>query len=178
MLPPEHEDVRRLIAKHGRFKLPRFKDRRWTADPHKHEGEDVEVVETIQLYVLYAEELNEQTARRAIIAFNSTALPVAQAYLTRHNSWTYRQPDGSMKPAALFSYRWRFSLVPQQNASGSWYNWKINLEPPGAKAMDALIPRNDPLFLMGREFYQLVKSGKVKPDYDAQQGNDKEDLPF
>jgi hypothetical protein len=156
MLMPEDPNVRRLIAQHGRFrKLPHV-----TPD-----GEAVDLVETIQLYLLYAPVLAPETARRAIMSFSSASLPVAQNLLTRHNGWRYRQPDGAMRPAQLWSYVWRVKTVPQQNAKGRWYNYRFDLEPSGAKPMGALVKRTDPLFAMGREFYQLVKSGGAKPDY-------------
>lgn len=158
MLRPDDPVVRNGIARYGRFKRL----------PHSTpDGEAVELVETIQLYILYAErELSDMNAQRAIVSMASTSLPVAQAYLTRHNSARYRQPDGRVLPAQLWSYRWRFSLIPQQNASGSWFNWKIDLLPLGAKFPEALIPRTDPLFARGREFYTLFKSGGVKTDQE------------
>jgi hypothetical protein len=109
---------------------------------------------------------------------SSTALPVAQAYLTRHNSWRYRQPDNSSKPAQLWSYRWRFSLIPQQNAQGSWFNWRIDLLPPGAKPMEALVPRIDPLFAAGRAFYDMFRAGTIKADYEEAGKADGDQVPF
>jgi hypothetical protein len=71
MLRPEDPAVRQGLAKHGKFKkLPHTTE----------EGEQVELVETIQLYVLYAEDhLTDHNAQRAIVAFTSSALPVVQA---------------------------------------------------------------------------------------------------
>jgi hypothetical protein len=174
-LRPDDPTVRSLVAKHGRFKkLPGTTE----------EGETVDIVETIQFYVLYSDlDLSDANAQRALISMASTALPVAQQYLTRHNAWKYRQPDGSMKPAALWSYKWRFSLVPQQNASGSWFNWKIDLLPLGAKPFEALIPRTDQLFMAGRAFYDMYRGGEVKADYDdasptSDGGKGGGDVPF
>jgi hypothetical protein len=170
MVRPDDPAVRRLVAQHGRFKkLPHVTD----------DGEAVDLVETIQLYVLYAQsDLSDLNARRAIISMSSTALPVAQAYLTRHNSWRYRQPDNSSKPAQLWSYRWRFSLIPQQNAQGSWFNWRIDLLPPGAKPMEALVPRIDPLFAAGRAFYDMFRAGTIKADYEEAGKADGDQVPF
>ena len=171
MMKPNDPAVLRLLAKHGRFK----------ALPYATEdGEAIELIETIQLYVLYAErDITDLNAQRAIISLTSTGMPVGQAYLTRHNSWKYRQPDGRALPAQLWSYRWKFSLIPMQNASGSWFNWRIDLLPAGAKPLEALIPRNDPLFAAGRAFYELYKSGGVKADYgDATEDASGENIPL
>lgn len=173
MLKPEDPIVRKLLSQHGRFKkLPHVID---DDDRAQH----VELVETIQLYVLYAEQgLNALNAQRAIVAFTSSALPVAQAYLTRHISWRYQQPNGEARPAQLWSYRWNMSLVPMQNAKGSWFNPKLELIPEGARPIEALIARDDPLFEMGREFNKQQRSGEVKVDYDNASASDDGQVPF
>lgn len=186
MIPPDDDRVRRLVAKYGRFKLPRFRDNQWRGEPLEVDGEKVEVVETIQLYALYAPygELSEQTAQRAIISFTSTALPVATAYLTRHNSWRFKQPNGDMLPAQLWAYPWKITTVPQSNASGNWFNYRIDLDPPGVRpppAPDALLSRTSPLYQLAREFYQLHKAGQVKPDYEGAAATGEgggEEIPF
>lgn len=161
MFKPTDPIVRQLIAKHGRFKkLP------WVNE----KAEGVELVETIQFFVQYAGlgDLSDMSAQKAIISFSSTAMPVAQQFLTKNAAWTYRQADNTMKPAPLWSYRWRFGLVPQQNASGSWFNWKIDLMPIGAKSpLEALIPPNDPLWMAGYEFFKQYEAGQVKADYES-----------
>jgi hypothetical protein len=171
MLRPDDPVVRRLLAQHGRFKkLPHVID---DDDRSQH----VELVETIQLYVLYAEGgLTDQNAQRAIVTFTSSALPIAQAYLTRHNNWKYRQPNGEARPAQLWSYRWCLSTVPMQNAKGSWFNPKLDLVPVGARPVEALIPRSDPLFELGRAFYLQQRAGEVKADYATASGDD--EVPF
>lgn len=170
MIRPDDPAVRRLLAKHGRFKK---------LSHTTEEGDQVELVETIQLYVLYAEhDLSDMNAQRAIVSFTSSAMPVAQAYLTRHNSWKYRQPNGEARPAQLWSYKWRFSTVPMQNAKGSWFNPKLELFPDGARPIEALIPRTDPLFDLGRAFYQQQRAGEVKADYDGSNAAIDDEVPF
>lgn len=170
MLRPEDPIIGRLKAQHGRFKKL----------PYVMDGEAVELVETIQLYLIYAqEELNAFNGQRAIAAFASTALPVAQQYITKHNSWRYQDSQGKTVVAPIYQYKWRCSLVPQQNASGSWFNWKIDLLPIGAKPVDALVKRTDPLYAEAEAFYQLYKTGAVKADYsESQSSSTDSDVPF
>lgn len=172
MLKWEDPIVLRGIQKYGRFKKI----------PHVTEdGEAVELVQTIQFYVLYApHDLTDANAQRAIISMSSTAMPVAQRYLSKHNTKTYFQKSGQSLPAALWQYKWRFSLVPQQNASGSWFNWKDpELLPPGVKiGVEALIPRTSPLFLMGKEFNAQYRSGQAKPDFGDAKAADNDLPPF
>jgi len=168
MLRPEDPIVARLKAQHGKFKKL----------PYVMDGEAVDLVETIQLYLIYAgEDLNEFNGQRAIASFASTALPVAQQYITKHNSWRY-QSAGKTVIAPIYQYKWRFSLVPQQNNLGSWFNWKIDLLPPGAKPIDALIKRTDPLYAEAEAFYNQFRSGQVKADYSETGAQQDAEIPF
>ena len=164
----------RAVAKYGssgKFKLPRYRDGRWSDDPARTRDTDeaVELVETGQLYVLYGPPgaLDDTTAARAIVAMTSTALPVYQGLMTRHNSWRWRQPDGTMKPAQLWSYRHRLTTRADKNAKGEYFVWSLVLAPPATTYREALIARDDPIFEMGREFYQLHRSGGVKADFES-----------
>ena len=189
-LPPSDKLVRdtlaRMNAKYGssgKFKMPRYRDGRWTDDPPRTADTDeaVEMVETGQYYLLYdtAGELSAATAKRAIIAFTSTALPVYQGVNTRHASWTWQQPDGQRRPAPLWAYRWRVGSRPDKNNKGEFFVWNFTLAPPAETYREALIERDDPIYTMGREFYDLVQSGTVKPDYDAPAADaDDKDIPF
>lgn len=169
----------------SKFNLPRYKkDTGWTSrgqkcDPSRVNGEDVELVETINYYVLYApqgETIAADNARRAIVRFTSTALQVAQGVNTMMKNWVYRAADASspagysMRPAAIYSYRWRMRTVAQAKGANSWFNYRLDRDPVDAKP--PLDPRNmiaasDPLRALGREFYELAKAGKVKADEGA-----------
>lgn len=190
-VPPEDPIVRSTIArmteKYGssaRFKLPRYKDGRWTDDPARTRDTDepVELVETGQLYVLYApDKITADNAQRAIIACTSTALPAYSRYITRHMNALWPQRNGGRKPAPIFAYRWRFTTFQDKNNRGEFYNWKIDLSPPGATFLEALYAREDPeLFAMAREFFSLVRAGAVKPDESASAAavDDPEHVPF
>jgi len=168
-LRPEDPIVLKGLAKYGKFaKIPHVTD----------DGEAVELIETIQLYVLYAEkELDEQSAKRAIISFTSTALQVAKTYLTKHNSWVFLDKNDRRVVAPIYQYRWNFSLVPQQNNSGSWFTWKIERVPPSGPPVAALIPRTNPLYQAAEEFYNLFEAGQVKADY-GDSANDQDVPPF
>lgn len=170
MHSPDEPLVRKLIAEHGRFKkLPFVND----------EGESVDLVETGQLYVIYgpAGDLRLDTSRRAIIAFTSTAMPVYQGYLERHANWKWRQADGQMRPAALWSYKWRLTTRSQTNKKGDFFNWNLGLAPPATNYKDALYMRDDPeLYAAGKEFNAMYKEGKVKADYTSESAD--KDTPF
>lgn len=156
--------VRQLLKQHGRFKpLP------WVTP----EGENVELVESAYLYVLYGDPdgITEANARRAMIRFSSVSLRAYQQWYTMHNGWRYKQPDGRMAAAALWAYRWRLKVVPAKRGEFDFFTFQIALDPAGAAPREAMIPRVvdgrvNALYAMGREFYDMVKAGQVKVDME------------
>ena len=183
--PIVQDTLVRLGEKYGksaRFKMPRFKQGRWSdLPPLTADGEEVELVETGQLVTVYAgaDQLSDATARRAIVACTSTSLATYRGWFSRHNSAQYRQNDGSMSAAATFSYRWNLSTAREENAAGVYYVWRLALRPNGAKFVEALLKRTDPLYQTAREFYHEWRGGRVKVDYEAgaARGTD-DDPPF
>jgi len=189
-LSPDDELVRRTIArmaaKYGasaKFKLPRYRDGRWTDEPPrtKDTDEPIELVEAGQLYVLYGPPggLDMNSAQRAIISMTSTALPVYQSVITRHMSWRWLQADGSMKPAPLWTYKWRLTAVPTKNNKGEFFIWNLVLAPPATTYREARLLPTDPLFVAGKEFNRLFNEGAVKADYETPAAREPgDDLPF
>ena len=180
MLPWNDPIPQGLVAKHGKFKkLPHVID---GADGME---EDVELVETGQLYVLYAPagELTIETAQRAVVSFTSTSLPAYNAWVTRNNNWTYLQSSGvhanKMMPAALYSYRWNLTVAPDTKGNFEYFIWRsLALLPAGSKPRDALMRRDDPLFLAAREFYQEYRAGSVVVDQAAAVKGDGDEGPI
>lgn len=200
-LPPEHELVKRTLARmnakyggSGKFKFPRYRDGRWTDDPPRAPDTDeaVELVETGQYYLIYAPagELSVQTARRAIIGFTSTSLPVYQGVNTRWLDWTFPQANGGMARAPFWAYRWRITTRQDKNAKGEFYNWNFQLAPvEGVPPQEltyrrALVQRTDSLYVLAKEFYEQVHAGLVQPDYESAEASsagvreDDDPVPF
>lgn len=176
-VPPEapivQQTLARMQAKYGtsaKFKFPRYRDGKWTDEPARSpEGEAVELVETGQIYELYAPVagggLTRGNFNRAIVAFTSTALPVYTGYVTRHLNQLWPQTNGKRSPAPIFAYRWRMTTFQQKNAKGEFYNWRIDLSPPGASFVEALYARDNPeLFRAAKGFFDMAKAGLVKAE--------------
>lgn len=191
-LPPDdslvRETVGRMAKKYGasaKFKLPRYRDGRWTDDPPRTRDTDeaVELVESGQLYVLYGPPggLDANTAQRALISMTSTGMPVYQSVITRHNSWKWLQPDGRMLPAPLWTYRWRLTTSTAKNNKGEYFVWNLSLAPPAQTYREARMLPNDQLYVAGKEFNRLFREGAVKADYEQQAATSREpgdDIPF
>lgn len=188
-LSPDDDLVRatlaRLSKKYGasaKFKMPRYRDGRWTDEPPRTRDTDepVELVEAGQLYVLYGPpgELDAGSASRAIISMTSTAMPVYQSWFTRHNSYKWLQPDGRKLPGPIWMYRWRLTTQLTKNNKGEFFIWALNLAPPAQSFREARLLPNDPLYLAGREFNQLFQQGAIKADYEAASGDDPDAPPF
>jgi hypothetical protein len=190
-LATQDDFVKRCIARAGgnKFRLPRYKNNKWTvmgsdtaAEPIKdpESGDLIELVETGQLYVLYAPHghLIVENARRAIISMTSTAMRSYTGFINRWVNWTYPQPDGSQKPAPLWAYRWHLTTRLEEKDGNSWFNWNLQLLPEGASAREALLQRDDPLYVKGREFYELSRAGAIKIDQEAVAPADPDAVPF
>jgi hypothetical protein len=70
--------------------------------------------------------------------------------------------------------------ISQSKGSNDWFNYRFDLVPADAKPpfdMRAMIPRTDPLFAMGREFYDLARAGKVKADEGSASRDEDGDAP-
>jgi len=193
MLSPDDALVRatisRMAEKYGssaRFKMPHYRDGQWSDEPARTRdtNEAIELVETGQLYALYAPngELSADNYSRAIIPFTSTAMGAYTGYVTRHSNALWPQRDGTRKSAPIFAYRWRLTTFGDKNGKGEFSNWRIDLVPPGGSFIDALYAKNDPyLHHAARAFFTLCKTGIVKPDDTAAPAADRadsEDVPF
>lgn len=179
----EHQDAKYGFGR-GRFNMPRYRDRRWTDEPFRipETNEEVEVIETYNLYVLYGpiDDFDSNTASPAIVRFASTAVPVYTGYIERHKRWRWKNEGGVMKEGPLWLYKWRLSTRPQQNNKGKFFNWQMSLAPPATVFREAVYRHEDPrLYDMAREFYHEFSRGGVKVDYEAAgSGAVDPDLPF
>ena len=173
MLPPDDPLVRQTLArmaqKYGnsaRFKLPRYKNGAWSDEPPRTRdgNEAVELVETGQLYVLYAPgKITHDNYQPAIVSFTSTALPVYNAYVSSHGSKLWTQPNGQRREAKITAYRWRLATFHDKRAAGEFYNWKrIDLAVPH-DFVESRYAREDPLlFAAAEEFFEMARGGRLK----------------
>jgi hypothetical protein len=181
--PLVEETKARMVKKYGqsgRFRFPRKRDGRWTDDAPTlaDTGEEVELVETGQVYALYgAPTLTAANAQRVIVAFTSTQLPVYQGWWTRHTSWRYELEKGK-PPTALqpYAYRWRLRTVSQTNKKGTFFNYDLKLADP-AGPVPSMVKRTDSLYELARQFRTEYRAGQVKADYDSAAKTDDE-VPF
>lgn len=193
--PLVRQTIARMALTHGasaKFKLPRYdgKTRRWSDEPArtKDTDEEVELVETGNLYVIYGPtgNLSPATAQRALIAMTVTSYNEYKSIMTRHGSWKWLQSDGSMRVAKLWTYRWQFKAVPATNANGQeYFVWKAGFGPPAQTYQQMRILPNDPLYIAAEEFNKQFRDGVVKADYETaaqtvsrEAGDDTEMPPF
>lgn len=189
-LPPGHKFVQDALAAAGakygsrgaRFRLPRYRDRRWTDEPLRwaETNEEVELVETGHLYVLYSPgKLSADTARNAIVPFTSTSMGAFQSFVTRNTNQTYPHPSGGRRTLPIFAYRWRLSTFQDENPKGKFSNWRLDLagyDDRGAALANpdfiaSIYRKQDPeLLQLATEFYQQAARGEVKIDDAAAQG--------
>jgi hypothetical protein len=156
-----------LVRKYGQF-APLH----WTND----KGEEVDLIETGELFVLYAPPpLTIENAHRAIVNFTSKSLSVYKSYISRHMQW---QIPGQNKPRAVFAYRWRLTSKATSNAKGKFFVWALDLAPPAGSPTEALVRIQDPmLYQTAKASWETYQRGQVRytPDEAVTDG---EDPPF
>jgi hypothetical protein len=172
---PDEPLVLQLRAQHGRFgKLPVPN----TTPPQ-------ELVETFSLYGIVITPDGEQF--RCIVGFSSTQIKKYTGFIDRYDNIQYDGPNGRIKPA-LWAHRWHLKTTYEQKGGNSWYGWVITLaekNPDGSEAppIKSRLSLKDPLYIAGKDFYNLIVAGAAKADYakqapDAQANDDDNEIPL
>jgi len=150
---------------------------RFMALPWENEkGEQVEFVETGELFVLFAPPpLTVGNARRAMLNFTSKSLAVWKSYNSKNMDW--KNPKTG-KPREIVAYRWRLSSHGTQNAKGKFFIWQLDLAPPAGSPVEALVHEQDlALWEMARASAQQFKQGQVRYTPEDQEDDSKDEVP-
>lgn len=193
MLTPDdplvRETMARMAAKYGssaRFKFPRYRDGRWSDEPPRTRDteEAIELVESGQLYILYGyPELSAETAKRAVVAFTSTALGAYTRFNDTHLAQKWPQRNGPPAIPPIYAYKWALSDFLDKRGNNEFYNWRVDLAVQGDYLKSLYAGADPELFAMAKEFYRQIGAGLVRAD-DADAGTgsrrapDDEDVPF
>ena len=157
---PEDPLVLDLRAKAGAF------GKLYTDDNH-------ELVETFYLYGLI---IPADAPMGVLIPFKSTGIKRYRNFMTRAMGIQYQGANGPVKPP-LWAHRWRLTTAMEQKGQNSWYNFRLALEkePP----IESRLKLTDPVYLQGRELYEVIKSGRVVVKHeDAQKPSEGDEVPF
>lgn len=116
-------------------------------------------------YVLIVDEDGGFTP--AVVSMSSTQIKKSRQWMTRMQNIKLKRKDGSLFTAPMFSNMYRLTTVPESNAQGSWYGWKV----------ETLQPVDDAnLYQAAKAFRDSVKAGEVKEQVPASAGAEK-DVP-
>lgn len=140
-----------------------------------------EIVQTMYIYGVFAPGGSEFPA---IIPFKSTQIGKYQRFVDRMNNEKYQQPDGSMRPAALWMHRWRLTTTYEKNKKGEFYGWGLRLDtlkPDGSEESirNCILKASDPLRQAAKAFNTSIDTGAAKADYSkADMKADDDSVPF
>lgn len=113
------------------------------------------VAETAQFYVINVSGKN----RKSFIAMTSTQLKKSRSWLTRAQNITLKRADGSEFQAPLFYRSYILSTVPESNAEGNWFGWKIETGPALTELEDWKSVHKQIV-----EFRESIDKGEVQSD--------------
>lgn len=134
------------------------------------QNEDTVLIDQFNLGIIYGwPELDEFSARRAMLAFTSTKIGVYRSFITACDDIKYPNPrTGRMEPPPMWAHRWRLGSVSQTNAKGTFFNYRVSIEKRPEHL--SLVPMNTPLYAAAKEFSTQWRAGQVKGDYQQAAG--------
>lgn len=113
---------------------------------------------TMQHYVLLVRE--NGTVDQAIIAMTSTQIKKSRKWNTMMAKIMV-QANGKQFPAPSFACEYHLTTVPESNAQGDWFGWKIEYKALDANKAPVLIDSAE-LFHKAKAFYDAITAGAVK----------------
>ena len=135
-------------------------------------GNPHDLVETFVVYAVLLDAAGDIVGP-CMISCSSTKIKAYKSIMTPLRQVKGRPP--------LFAFRLKITTVPEKNAHGEFYNFKI--VPASGSAAESLIDPTSELFTVAKAFKEQVASGKAKVDHSkagAGDGKDKDpaDAPF
>lgn len=129
-------------------------------------GEGTEIAETYYLYGIVVDADRNPTGR-FLAPFSSTQIKKYRAFMSFQMSLKYPSKDRQGRPVMvnppLWSHIYHLSTVPETGKKGKYAGWRITLkELPKEKSF---VRMSDPLYAVGRDFYQQIAAGSVRADY-------------
>ncbi len=155
------------------------------ANGQNDDGKDMELVQTFYLYCICIvpnddgslPPLEQAEIFRALVPFASTQIKKYQSFIERNSNITYigTKADGStgaIKPP-LWAHMWRINTRYESKNAFNWYGWNISLSAKKADGSEeapikSRLSLKDPLYVMAKDFYQLVRAGEAKVDFAKQ----------
>ena len=89
-------------------------------------------------------------------------------WMAEINSWTEKGSKG-MYIMPIYGHIYRLTSIPQSNAKGTWFGWKITREGRN---------ENVSLFKMAADFSTKFKKGVIKTDISAEEDSVKKATSF
>lgn len=115
-----------------------------------------EIAQTFYLYGLLIPP--GEAVRRVVIGFSSTQIKKYQAVIDRVDSLKFKK-DGKVRQPPLYAWRWKLSTVAEHKGKNNWFG--IRIEPVGKTNLDSLMPVTSDLYMMARDFHDLMATGTV-----------------
>mgnify|MGYP000215178609 CR=1 FL=1 len=116
-----------------------------------------QLVETAYLYCIIMTE-GSPIPNWGVIPFKSTQLS-RYRQLNTYKKKAVEVVNGQIINLPSFAYKYKFTTVPESNAKGSWYGWKIT--PEGLIAPIEELTKS-PVYQAAKAFASAVKSGAVQ----------------
>ena len=127
------------------------------------EGNDL--VETFYIYGVLCSEDGEPLSP-IILAFTSTKIKRYKAWSTSMNLFRPKDGKGNAVKVPMFAHYVKMTTFSDKNSYGSFYN--VTLEAANGSIAESLLAPTDERFVQAKGFYDVIKSGAFRADFDGQ----------
>lgn len=125
----------------------------------EHENNDL--VETYNVFAIQI--LPDGTRKKVVLGFSSSQIAEFRRWMTNASEQTKEAPDGTKRPRALWSHKYRLTTVFNQNKKGSWYKYHSAFD--GVNAEAARYTETDPAMADAKAFRALLVAGTAQADF-------------
>lgn len=153
---------------------------------HDLDGEDTELIQTYSLFGFIATDWDDVSSMtRVCVPFVSSKIMSYRRIMTTltDSKIPYKDRPGAFMKPPIWAHRLRLTTFLKQRGPQSWYIPVLSLWVPNATVARSLIKRSDPMYVAGREFYEMISKGEVTTKYEETQDEHAsteggEDVPF
>lgn len=164
---PDDELVLHLKAKQGKF------GKLITSNNN-------EIQETFYIYGQFREPGGNWF--RALMRFKSTQIKIYTGYMNIATTIKYPNGDNRLVQPPMWAHVWKVTTVPDSNKKGKFHSWDIEpLHPkiPGTTPyIKSRLRPDDPSYIAGREFNDLIKAGRVVVKHDDREPGQDDEMPM
>lgn len=153
---PDDPIVQKLRVEQGKFGKLNWQD---------PDGNPTEIIETKSVLGFTVTDWNDpSTARRAVVAFKSTAIRAFNDFVSASGEIRYKNSRGEYGKPYMWSHKYRLRSRYKTKGTYNWYVHDLQIEDPDT--IKVYLSKMNPFFKLGEELYKSIRSGAVRVEHE------------